>query len=454
MITVEKYDGLVSRIATVNEEVKSHLVEYYLFVPGELNFSRNIIDEYAFHKTAFTNSRTYFTSQYHLPLVHSRLASRDKLPSEQYRVSLSLYAFQYALSLEKTTHKFFDLMGDVEDEEAVEQLEDVTEMAVDILKRLRRNVPKDEKLTKYYSNIDNYLSWLTEQRFLSLIAHMPKGASFQSSKEKLIEICESESEYREQRNYNSAKSLKDPIRMTNKMRLARRLIEYPITIRQNAIRLGGNLAKLAKGAAAGLVMIFVTLLIVRTRGWLGEITMSFAMAMAGVYALREIFKDDLRDIIGDWIGKGRPKWRKVLIDPTSGKKIGSQLEWLDFIPLDKVPPEIRKLRRGKLRQREESVIKLKTSTQMSTTRFLSGYQMTREIWKLDFRPFARLMTQANEKLYTLSKGQVKRESVEKRYQFNLITRQIEHCGKETIQRWKITVNRSKVIDIEEVLGPS
>ncbi|MFD2176303.1 hypothetical protein [Veronia pacifica] len=452
MITVEKYDGLVARIATITEEVNSHQVEYFLFVPGELSFSKSIADEYALYKSAFSNSRTYFTSQYHLPLVHSRLASRDKLPSEQYRVSLSLYAFQYALSLEKTTHKFFDVIKALDEEEAVEQLEEVTEMAVDILRRLRRYVPKDEKLIKYYSNIDNYLSWLTEQRFLSLLAHMPKGEAFQASREKLIEVCEKESLYRVEQKYNSAKAMKDPIRMTNKMRLARRLIEYPITIRQRSIKLGANLNKFAKGVAAGLVMIFVTVLIVRTRGWLGEITMSFALAMAAVYALREIFKDDLRDFIGDWIGKGRPKWRKVLTDPTSAKKIGNQLEWLDYIPLDKVPAEIRKLRRGKLRQREEFVLRLKTSTQMSTTRFLSGYQMTREIWKLDFRMFARLMNQGNEKLYTLNKGQVKRESIEKRYQFNLVTRQREHCGKETIQRWKITVSRAKIVDVEEVFS--
>ncbi|SKA74682.1 hypothetical protein [Enterovibrio nigricans] len=452
MISVEKYEGLTARIALINEEIKRQDVEFYLFVPGELNFSKNVISEDQFYNTVLSNTRTYFTSQYHLPLVHSRLASRDKLPSDKYRVSLSLYAYQYALSLEKTTHRFFDTMADVGEDEAVEQLEFITDMAVEILRRLRRYVPKDESLIKYYNNIDNYLSWLTEQRFLSLVAHMPRSAAFKPMREQLIGFCESEAKYRVERNYNSLKAQNDPTRMVNKMRLARRLIEYPVTIRQNDVVLGQTLNKLAKGTATGLVMIFVTFAIIRMRSFLGEITMSFVLAMAGLYALREIFKDDLRDVLWRWIRKGRPKWRKMFTDPTSGQRIGSQLEWLDYIPFDKLPEDVRKLRKGKLRQREESVVRIKMVTQMSTTKFLSGYDMTREVWRVDFRPFSRLMARGKHRYYALNEGKVSHESIDKRHQFNLISKQKKPDGSVTLQRWKITVNRSKVIDVEEVIS--
>ncbi|MFL7013066.1 hypothetical protein [Enterovibrio norvegicus] len=452
MISVEKYEGLTARIALINEEVKRQDVEFYLFVPGELNFSNKVLSEDAFYNTVLSNTRTYFTSQHHLPLVHSRLASRDKFPSDKYRVSLSLYAYQYALSLEKTTHRFFDTVADVEEAEAVEQLEYITDMAVEILRRLRRYVPKEDSLIKYYNNIDNYLSWLTEQRFLSLVAHMPRSAAFKPIREQLIAFVESESAYRIQRNYNSDKAQVDTTRMVNKMRLARRLIEYPVTIRQKDVVLGQNLNKLAKGAAAGLVMIFVTVAIIRMRSFLGEITLSFALAMAGLYALREIFKDDLRDVLWRFIRRGRPKWRKLFTDPTSGQRIGSQLEWLDYIAFDKIPDDVRKMRKGKLRQREESVVRMKMLTNMSTTKFLSGYDMTREVWRMDFRPFSRLMARGKERYYALSDGQVTRESIDKRHQFNLISKQKNPDGTITLQRWKITVNRSKVVDVEEVFG--
>ena len=452
MISVEKYEGLTARIALINEEVKRQDVEFYLFIPGELNFSKNVLTEDEFYNTVYSNTRTYFTSQYHLPLVHSRWASRDKLPSDKYRVSLSLYAFQYAISLEKTTHRFFDTLTDVEEKDAVEQLEYITDMAVEILRRLRRYVPTDSGLIRYYNNIDNYLSWLTEQRFLSLIAHMPRSSVFKPIREQLILFCETESQYRIDQKYNSQKAQLDPTRMVNKMRLARRLIEYPVTIRQKEIVLGETLNKIAKGTATGLVMIFVTFAIIRMRSFLGEITLSFVLAMAGIYALREIFKDDLRDVLWRWIRRGRPKWRKMYIDPTSGQKVGTQLEWLDYIPFEKLPADVRNMRKGKLRQRGEYVVRTKMVTHMSTTKFLSGYDMTREVWRIDFRPFTRLMSRGTEGFYSLNEGQVSRESIEKRHQFNLITKQNNDDGTITLQRWKITVNRSKVVDIEEVFS--
>ncbi len=452
MISVEKYEGLTAKIALLNEETKRQHVEFYLFVPGELNFSKNILSEDEFYNKVLSNSRTYFSSQHHLPLVHSRLASRDKLPSDKYRVSLSLYAYQYALSLEKTTHRFFDSLGDIDEEDAVEQLEYMTDMAVEILRRLRRYVPKDDSLIRYYNNVDNYLSWLTEQRFLSLVAHMPKSSGFKAIREQLVEFCRAEAIYRVEQNYNSKKAQDDPARMVNKMRLARRLIEYPVTIRQQDIELGQTLNRIVKGSATAFLMVIVTFVLYRMRDFLGEITLSFIVSMAIVYGLREIFKDDLRDVMWRRLRKGRAKWRKLFTDPTSGQRIGSQLEWLDYIAFEKIPTDVRKMRRGRLRQREESVVRIKMVTQMSTTKFLSGYDMTREVWRIDFRPFSRLMSRGRQNFYILNEGKVARESIEKRHQFNLIAKQKNQDGSSTLQRWKITVNRSKVIDIEEILN--
>jgi hypothetical protein len=451
LITVDKHEGLSVRVAILNEEISAQEVDFYLFVPGELKFGKHVLNEDEFYHRVLSNSRTYFTSRYHLPLVHSRLASREKLPTEQYRVSLSLYAYQYALSLEKATHDFFESVSGLEDEEALEQLEDTIEMAVEILRRLRRYQPQDTKLVKYYNNIDNYLSWLTEQRFLSLLAHMPRGSVYKTIRQQLVELCEAEEAHRLVNRYNSDKAIGDPTRMVNKMRLLRRLIEFPVTIRQKPEALGKNLNKLAKASATAFVMLFVTTVIVQARQYLGEITLSFVLAMAGIYALREIFKDDLRDALWRWIRKGRPKWRKRFIDPTSNRQIGRQLEWLDYIDFTALPDEVKKLRRGKLRQQEEAVVRLKVKTQLETTRFLSGYDTTRDVWKLDFRSFSRLMDRGSQRLYRLNDGQVLKDSVEKRHQFNLVSCQKIKDQPTVYQRWKITVNRSKVVDIEEIL---
>ena len=142
----------------------------------------------------------------------------------------------------------------------------------------------------------------------------------------------------------------------------------------------------------------------------------------------------------------------MFTDPTSGQRIGSQLEWLDYIAFDDLPKNVKAMRRGKLRQREESVVRMRMFTQMSTTKFLSGYDMTREVWRVDFRPFSKLMSRGKEKYYVLNEGQVSRESIEKRHQFNLIAKQKNQDGTLSLQRWKITANRSKIVDVEEILS--
>ncbi|GAL16394.1 hypothetical protein JCM19233_7417 [Vibrio astriarenae] len=73
-----------------------------------------------------------------------------------------------------------DLNAKAEKEQAIDEdsVDDVIDLALDILKRLRRSVPFDEGMKRYYANIDNYLSWYTEQQFLSLVAHLPREGDY------------------------------------------------------------------------------------------------------------------------------------------------------------------------------------------------------------------------------------------------------------------------------------
>jgi hypothetical protein len=154
------------------------------------------------------------------------------------------------------------------------------------LKRLRRSIPYEESLKRYYANIDNYLSWYTEQKFLSLVAHMNRDGEYKTIKERLITLVEKEQAHRKLNNYNSVKAGEDITRLSNKMRLLRRLIEHPIVLNEQVTSLGNNMKRAVKGIATGLVMLFVTVIAITARDYWGEITASFIIAMSFVYALR------------------------------------------------------------------------------------------------------------------------------------------------------------------------
>ncbi|CAK1819906.1 MULTISPECIES: hypothetical protein [Vibrio] len=451
MITVDKQDAITLKINHAMAKTKKLDMDVYLFIPGELGLTPEVLSESAFFYSSITQKRAYYSDKTLLPLVHSRLAKRGRLSITQYRVSLSLFAYQYVIALDKAVSS---LNKNDSDDVTADEVDEVIELALDILKKLRRSIPYEENLKRYYANIDNYLSWYTEQKFLSLVSHMPRGSEYSTIKERLLTLCDKETAHRKLNRYNSAKVREDVTRLSNKMRLLRRLIEHPIVLKEKTTSMGKNVKRAVKGIATGLVMVVVTTTVILARDFLGEITASFIVAMSFIYALREIFKDDLRDILWRWLRKGKPKWKRRYYDPTTNKSVGHKLEWLDYANFSKLADRIQSIRKKRVVQREEQILHYRSHTEMSTSTFMSGYEETRETLSISLRALTRLMDKGSNKVYRLNEGQVSRESVEKRHLLNLIIKENNHDNEPTYYRWKIVMNRSKIVDIEQITQES
>ncbi|MEZ8312889.1 hypothetical protein AB4116_16115 [Vibrio splendidus] len=451
MITVDKQDAITLKINHAMAKTKKLDMDVYLFIPGELGLTPEVLSESAFFYSSITQKRAYYSDKTLLPLVHSRLAKRGRLSTTQYRVSLSLFAYQYVIALDKAVSS---LNKTDSDDVTADEVDEVIELALDILKKLRRSIPYEENLKRYYANIDNYLSWYTEQKFLSLVSHMPRGSEYSTIKERLLTLCDKETAHRKLNRYNSAKVRDDVTRLSNKMRLLRRLIEHPIVLKEKTTSMGKNVKRAVKGIATGLVMVVVTTTVILARDFLGEITASFIVSMSFIYALREIFKDDLRDILWRWLRKGKPKWKRRYFDPTTNKSVGHKLEWLDYANFSKLADRIQSIRKKRVVQREEQVLHYRSHTEMSTSTFMSGYEETRETLSISLRALTRLMDKGSNNVYRLNEGQVSRESVEKRHLLNLIIKENNHDTEPTYYRWKIVMNRSKIVDIEQITQES
>lgn len=447
LITVDKQDAITLKIAHVMANTKKLDLDVFLFIPNELGMKSHLISESDFYHESISQKRAYYSNETLLPLVHSRLAKRGRLSNTQYRVSLSLFAYQYVIALDKAVAT---LKETAQDEVTADEVDEVIELALDILKKMRRSVPYEEHLKRHYANIDNYLSWYTGQKLLELVVHIPNSKSYTPLKDRLITIAEKEQAHRNLNNYNSDKVKNDPTRLANKMRLLRRLIEHPIVLQSKSTSMGNNTKRIIKGSATGLVMLFVTSAVILARDYLGEITASFILVLSVIYALREVFKDDLRDIMWRWIQRGKPKWRRRFIDATTKKEVGKKIEWLDYSTFDQLPDRIKSIRKKRSVQREEEVLHYRSHTEMATSRFTSGYEQTREILNINFRTLTRLMDKSNNRIYKLQDGQVIKESLEKRHLLNLIVRENNQGEEPVYYRWKIVLNRSKIVDIEQI----
>ncbi|WP_456268014.1 hypothetical protein M1D97_12280 [Kushneria sp. AK178] len=446
MVSVERREGFNIKISRVLKEATEHGLDLYLFVPGEIDLHRNVVPEGSFYHNAIHLKRTYYSNQRHLPLAHSRLARRDRSSPERYRLSLSLYAYQYVVALERL---IAPLEGDPDRVDA-EALEEIVELARNVPRSMRRNRPEDDNQLKYFINIDNYMSWITEQRLLKLVAGLPGDDDAQARlRHSLLEICRFENRYRHERQYNSSRAARNPSRISNKMRLLRRLIEYPVTLKQKNRELGAWEERGVKALATGLVMLVISVMMIEARSLVGDLTLRFVLILALLYAMREVFKEDLRNTLWRWLRRGRPKWRRQYFDVHSNEMVGQQREWLDYVRFKRLDDDIRATRGGSVTQREEVILQYRSRSRMLPIRFLSGYEETREIMMLDLSMIANLLEDSHHHVYQLQDGEVSREMVERRYQLNLVARSIRGARETTVQRWKINMSRSGIVDIEE-----
>ncbi|ABV86122.1 hypothetical protein [Shewanella pealeana] len=452
-VRIKQEEALSIKFLHQMESGDSRRLDLYFFLPKEMGINPQSLNEEEYYHSSITGRRSYYSSGLHLPLVQSRFVSQKKRTVDEFRLYLNLFAYQFSVAIETDSKE----LSQVEDlEKFYHLLDELSEQVIHLLKRFRRNEPSDEKWKSYFENADNYLSWLCEQRLLKLLAHAPRSSDFTEVSEKVVALCRAEALYRQEHNYNSAQTIKDPNRIANKMLLLRRLIQQGVVLKEELKTLGVGLKKMTTGIATGMVMLVVSALIIKAQGFFSGLTIALVLTLAVIYGFREIFKDDIRNAMWRIIQKGRPRWSRVLSDTTSKNIIARQLVWLEFMRKKELPEAVSKIltKRHSQNKVDSEIFHYGIHTRVSQKDFLAGYSMIQEQVNFSFVPFARNLERGKAKIYKEQDGKISNESVERRYQVNLIVALRE--GKQEFQyaRYKITMNRSAIIEITESDLPS
>lgn len=423
-------------------------LDLYFFLPKEMGINSQSLDAEEYYYAAIAGRRSYYSSGLHLPLVQGRFISQNKRTVEEFRLYLNLFAYQFAVAIETDSKE----LAQVEDvEQFYTSLHELGDIVAQLLKKFRRNEPSDPKWKHYFENSDNYLSWFCEQRLLQLISHAPRSSDYNELTEEVLSLCRSERAYREAKNYNSAQTKDDPNRISNKMLLLRRLIQQGVVLKEELKTLGVGLKKLTTGVATGGVMLVVSALIIKAQGVFNGLTLSLVLTLAVIYGFREIFKEDIRNALWRVIQKGRPRWSRILRDTTTQAVIGRQLVWLDFIKSKDLPEQIEEIlkRRHSQNKVDSEILHYGIYSRIAQKDFLAGYSTIQEQVNFSLVPFARYLERGRAKIYKESAGQVSYDSVERRYQVNLILTLREGRNPPQYARYKITMNRSTIVEVTE-----
>ena len=426
-------------------------IDLYFSLPVEMGISPSTLNVEDFFYSNIKSHSAYYSDQLHLPLVRSRFISQrfegdNNNGQSDYRLNLNLYSYQLKIALDadikqtlklKTAEEFYPA--------AIELAEQITNLT----KKLRRYTPSDSKLSSFFNNADNYLSWHIEQSFLKLLSKGPKSSDFSTEREFLFTFCRNENNYRIDCKYNSKVTLDDPNRITNKMRLLQRLIEYGVVFQKQTRYLDLNLKRLVRGGVTAVIMAFVMVLVLNARSSFTEVTVVLIAFLGLIYGLRETFKEDLTSLIWRKIQKGRPKWQNLFRHSVNKKRILSQILWLEYISPKDLPKAVNELLQQRRQQNKQAarLLHFRCDNKVIAKEFLPGYDEIQQQIFFNLTPFVRFLKKGAGRLYNLEGQKISSQAVERRYQINLILRNIDDKG-EQLQRFKITLNRSEIVNIE------
>ena len=209
-----------------------------------------------------------------------------------------------------------------------------------------------------------------------------------------------------------------------------------------------------RGGITAVIMAFVMSIVLNARSAFTEVTLVLIASLGVIYGIREIFKDDLTRLIWRKIQRGRPKWQHVFTDSLSKNKMSVQTLWLEYIK-DKDLPDIVNKHFQKRRQQNKQAAQLlhfRCDSRIIAKEFMPGFKEIQHQIFFNLTPLVRFMKKGEGRLYALDGSKISNQGVERRYQINLaVVQEQKIAGSQTqqyIQRFKITMNRSKIINIE------
>ena len=190
-VTLSQDENLSFKISHQLLPQEQQRIDLYFSLPVEMGISPSTLNAEDYFYSNIKSHSAYYSAKLHLPLVRSRFISQrfvgeKKEAQSDYRLNLNLYSYQLKIALDADIKQTLKLKSAEEFYPAAIEL---AEQIRGLTKKLRRYTPSDNKLSSFFDNADNYLSWHVEQSFLKLLSKGPKSSDFSGEREFLFVLC-------------------------------------------------------------------------------------------------------------------------------------------------------------------------------------------------------------------------------------------------------------------------
>lgn len=461
-----------------NEDINEFSINTWLFIPNSLDINRSTYSKEQFYKDVKSNVRL-ITPIYELQDIVNEGESPFKLlkdaclgikanpTSKNARDEFYYQVRLFSCICKSAMRDKAYFISEVKKDEDVLRL--TTEYIDNInyilhsyrsLKSLIKGNEISHEQHEFFHFGDEFISNIVEQQIFRLFQRAKKHTVFQKIKPMLVDILEKETEYRKQQKYTlpNKNNTNENYLVIMRRGILKKIIESDLYLNTKKTQDGAFAKQFYYGIAAGIAMIFSTIIAFTAQIRFGNFTTPLFLALVVSYAFKDRIKDLMRYYFSTQLGKKYYDTKREL--EKRNESIGWTKEAFDFVLEDKIPEEVINLRKrsplveAESRIYNEQIILYKKLVNLSGSKINSNehykfnginditrFNITSYIFRAD-DPFVSLYIPDKEKGYINLKS-------EKVYSLHFIVR-CESKSEIYYRKFRLLFNRDGIKEIKEI----
>lgn len=461
-------------IARKKQPVSDFLLNIWMFIPNSLDVNSATYSKSDFYRDIKSNIRL-ITPVYLLRDIVGNLNSPvvllenaiGKLASNPSRSNSENYEFHIKmfLSILKSAlreHVDHIIKNSISEDNAylVDEYVDNVCRITETYRSLRRkvNVPTISKERfDYYLFGDEFMSNIVEQHTFKLVSGLKNKPTSEKILNKLLSLIKLEVEYKKQKGYPivEPKSAVNNRELVSKLGMLKKYAESELFLTANKKKDGLMIEQIYLSIAAGISMIFATIVAFSFQQKFGNFTIPLFVALVISYMLKDRIKELGRYYFAHKLSHFYFDYKiKISLNKLF---IGWSKEAMDFVSNRKVPKEVLKnLNRSSIedannRDSNEQVILFKKFLRLKRNNIDRSIQYStlgmNEIIRINLLRFTQKMDNPIVPLYALNDSNVSVVEGEKVYSINLIM-QFSNEDRVEYHKYRVLLNRDGIKGVE------
>lgn len=341
-----------------------------------------------------------------------------------------------------------------------------------ILTRFRKLVPAirvrnvDARVQRSFLLTDESISLVVEEALIEVLRLLDRNqlrADLPTLTTTLLRQVEAEQHHRRAQHYDSVLAPdRDAGEFLYRMSILKKFTSSVLFLSTSTVREGTLLEQLLFAGAAGISMIFATVIAFYFQQRYGNFTFPFFLALVVGYMFKDRIKESMRGRSARLLQNMVYDRRTVIRSHTDAQDLGYMRERMNFVAEREIPVPIAALRNRQLLAeldndglgeqiiRYEKVVVLKKNALNRIYADAPKIDALKDIMRFDIRSFLRKMDTPHQRWFYLDQGEIESIRLPRVYYINFIQRYelSDRRLPAVTERWRATVTRKGIRKLE------